>query len=423
MLRFIKKLLPKRLLALLEAPYHRSLAYLSALIYGFPSRRIYVLGITGTKGKTTTAELVNAFLEEAGYKTALMGTLRFKIAEASERNMLKMTMPGRFFIQKFLKRAVRAGCKYAIIEMSSEGAKQFRHTFIDIDTIIFTNLSPEHIESHGSYEKYREAKLSIARVLENSKKPRTIIIANQDDKEARPFLSIGADEKYGYSLSSFDSYTLTPEGVQFSAAGEKMQSLLRGVFNLSNIAAAITFAQTQKVSLKTIKSALKKFTGVRGRVESIKMEGALAKKQNFEVIVDYAHTPDSLKKLYELFGNRRKICVLGGTGGGRDRWKRKEMGKIAEECCSEIILTNEDPYDEDPKAILLGVAEGITRKKYRMILDRREAIREAMTSAEANDAILITGKGTDPYIMGKNDSKVAWDDATVAREELRKVLE
>lgn len=421
MFPLIKKLIPKRLFALLEKPYHRCLAFIGALLYGFPSRHIHVVGITGTKGKTTTAELVSLFLEAAGYKTALMGTLRFKIAESSERNMLKMTMPGRFFIQRFLRKAVHAGCQYAVIEMSSEGAKQFRHTFIDIDSLIFTNLSPEHIESHGSFEQYRNAKLSFARALETSKKQRTMIIANKDDKEAEKFLAVHADEKYGYSLKSFDSYLLTPEGLQFSAAGEKMESRLRGIFNLYNIAGAMTFAQTQGVSLPTIREALKKFGGVRGRVESVTVPSGV-KKQNFEVIVDYAHTPDSLQKLYELFATRKKICVLGGTGGGRDKWKRKEMGRIAGEHCADIILTDEDPYDENPESILKDIAAGIKIKKPAVILDRREAIRTAIERAGAHDVVLITGKGTDPYIMTKNGSKIPWDDADIAKEELANVL-
>ncbi|MEK9201351.1 MAG: UDP-N-acetylmuramyl-tripeptide synthetase [Patescibacteria group bacterium] len=423
MLSLIKKMIPRKLLAAISPIYHFSVAWLAALRYGFPSKKLNVVAITGTKGKTTTTELVNAFLEEALHKTALVSTLRFKINERSERNMLKMTMPGRFFLQKFLREAVNKDCEYAIIEMSSEGAKQFRHRFIEIDAVIVTNLSPEHIESHGSFQKYREAKLSIAQQLKNSKKSKTILVANKDDYESAIFFNVAASEKYGYSLKAVDSYSLNKEGVDIVIEGKKVHSYLPGLFNIYNIIAAMTYAQTQNVSLDEIKSALKKFRGVRGRMERVYATShSLRKRQNFEVIIDYAHTSDSLEKAYLVFEGRNRICVLGGTGGGRDKWKRAKMGEIAGKYCKEIILTNEDPYDEDPQSILLDIAKGILNKKIHIILDRREAMRKAFSDAKEDDVVIITGKGTDPYIMDKGGVKIPWDDADVAREELEKIL-
>ncbi|MEK7514557.1 MAG: UDP-N-acetylmuramyl-tripeptide synthetase [Patescibacteria group bacterium] len=417
---FLRKLIPPSLISLLEKPYHYCLAFLGALSYRFPSRDIYVVGITGTKGKTTTTELVNLFLEKKGYKTALLGTLRFKIGEKSERNMLKMTMPGRFFIQKFLRQAVDIGCTHVVIEMSSEGAKQFRHTFIDLDALVFTNLSPEHIESHGSYENYRAAKLSIAKRLESGK-PRTIIVVNHNDTEAGLFLSVNADKKLTYSPQNLDSYQIGKNGITFSWKGVVFESSLKGEFNLYNILAAMTLAQALGISDRDMQEALRSFAGVRGRVEEVWAEGRAQERQNFKVIVDYAHTTDSLSKLYGAFEGQNRICVLGGTGGGRDRWKREEMGKVASNMCKNIILTNEDPYDEDPEKIIEDIAKGITRP-HKVILNRREAIATAIQEAKANDVVLISGKGTDPYIMEKNGTKTPWDDAKVAREELTKAL-
>jgi UDP-N-acetylmuramoyl-L-alanyl-D-glutamate--2,6-diaminopimelate ligase len=155
---------------------------------------------------------------------------------------------------------------------------------------------------------------------------------------------------------------------------------------------------------------------IRGRVERVEAG------QDFSVIVDYAHTDDSLRKLYETFPTSRKIAVLGGTGGGRDSWKRPVLGKIADEYCDQIILTDEDPYDEDPMKIINEVARGVQNKEPIIILDRREAIAKAISLARTGDTILITGKGTDPYIMGPNNTKVVWDDATIAREELEKAM-
>ncbi len=406
----IKKIIPTKLFKKLQPFYHYVLSLLGAIIYRFPSRKIFVVGITGTKGKTSTAELVSAILEEAGYKTALAGTLRFKIGNRSENNKFKMTMPGRFFIQQFLRKAVREKCDFMILEMTSEGTKQFRHKFISLNSLIFTNLSPEHIESHGSYEKYRKAKLKIVKALEKSSKKRRVVVVNKDDKESHHFLNVKIKEKYQYSLTDAEPFELKKSGTSLTLGGQKINSYLSGKFNIYNILAATTFAKSQNIGITTIKKALENFRGIRGRVERID-EG-----QDFTVIVDYAHTADSLEKLYETFPNSKRICVLGGTGGGRDKGKRKIMGSIADKYCSEIILTNEDPYDENPKTIVENIAEGIKKPIYKIIMDRKEAIQTAISSAQTGDTILITGKGTDPYIMGPNNSKLEWDDATITRE-------
>ena len=412
----IKKIIPTGLIEKLRPIYHYKLAFLGALIYRFPSRRINVVAVTGTKGKTSVVEITGALLEEAGYKVALASTLRFKIGDKSENNLFKMTMPGRFFLQKFLRSAVRAGCQYAVIEMTSEGAKQYRHKFIELDALIFTNLAPEHIESHGSYGEYVKAKLKIAKALEKSKKPRRILVVNQDDAEAPKFLEAKVPEKYTYSLKDAEPFVLQKEGLEMTFGGEKIKSHLSGVFNIYNMLGAAIYAKSQNISAEILKSALEKFKGIRGRVERID-EG-----QDFTVIVDYAHTPDSLEKLYEAFQNQKKICVLGNTGGGRDKWKRKEMAKIAEKHCSEIILTNEDPYDEDPKAIVDEMKNAIKETPVEIIMDRRQALNEATKRAKTGDAVLITGKGTDPYIMGPKGAKTPWSDSAVAHEELRKIL-
>lgn len=415
-LRIIKKLVPRNIFSALQPAYHYIFALIAATVYRFPSRKIKVLAITGTKGKTSTTEIVNAILEEAGYRTALAGTLRFKIGDDEERNLYKMTIPGRFFVQRFLRRAVRAKCDWLIIEMTSEGARQFRHKFIDFDALIFTNLSPEHIESHGSFENYKEAKKSIAEALSRSAKRPRIIVANGDNKYASEFLEVGVDTKTTYSLKDAEPYTLEKDLTTFNFMGSPLVAHLSGAFNLSNMLAGISFARTIGVSPEVIRRALEKFHGIRGRVERVNMG------QEFDVIVDYAHTTDSLEKVYEVFQDSRKICVLGGTGGGRDSWKRPAMGGVASAHCDEIILTNEDPYDEDPQKIVSEIMAGIGSGSAKIIMDRRDAIAHALSLAKTGDAVIITGKGTDPYIMGPNGTKTQWDDADVAREELTKIL-
>ncbi len=414
-LSITRKVLPERLAAAIRKPYHSTLAFLAALRYGFPSKKVKVVAITGTKGKTSATEIVNAILEEAGYKTALSNTIRFKVGPESTDNLYKMSMPGRFFVQKFLRRAVNAGCQYVVLEVTSQGAILNRHRFISFDALIFTNIAPEHIEAHGSFEKYVAAKLSIADAVAKSSKKPTILVANADDAQTARFMEKPFDQKVPYSLLDADPYKILPEGFDMIVHGTPIHSHLSGEFNIYNELAAIAFAKTQGIGMAVCKKAIEHMTLIRGRVEKID-EG-----QNFEVVVDYAHTPDSLQKFYDVFKGKRRICILGNTGGGRDVWKRDEMAKIAAHECDEIILTNEDPYDDDPQQIVNDMASAIPNTPARKIMDRREAIAHAFTLAQPGDAVLITGKGTDPYIMGPNDTKIPWSDAQVCREELRKL--
>lgn len=411
MKKFLRSILPP---AVLDA-YHLCLALLGSVLYGFPSHKLVVIAVTGTKGKSTTAELIRSILTEAGHTVALASTIRFAIGKESEPNLFKMTMPGRFFLQQFLRRAVNAGATHAVIEMTSEGARQFRHRGIALDALVFTNLQPEHIESHGSLEKYAEAKLSLAKHVEESAKRPRYIVANIDDAYGKKFLNINVEVKAPFSLRDGEPYNADDASVRFVWRGELITCPLPGLFNLKNILAALTLCDAMGVSLPIMKRALAHHAPIAGRAERV-VQG-----QPYLVVVDYAHTPDSLKALYETYKDHRIIGVLGNTGGGRDVWKRPLMGKIADEFCDVAILTNEDPYDEDPEKILDEMAKGMTNKKPFIILDRRAAIREALREAKENDAVLISGKGTDPYIMGTQGSKEKWSDKKVAEEELGKL--
>ena len=418
MLRTIRGFIPAPALRVLLPLYHLALAFLGAVLYRFPSRKLVVIGVTGTKGKTSTTELLNNILEKSGAKTAVLGTLRFKVGDTNERNLKKMTMPGRFFVQKFLHDAVLAGCTHAIIEMTSEGARQFRHRFIDTDALIFTNLAPEHIESHGSYEAYRDAKLSIARSLACSSKPKRFMIANADDKEGHLFLEVPNITPVPFTKADGAPIETNDRQTSLTWRGVRMTSELPGLFNAYNILAAATCAEVFGVLPDTIKNGVEHTTLIEGRMERI--EGG----QSFPVIVDYAHTPDSLLAVYTAFKGHNNVCILGNTGGGRDKWKRPAMGGIADEHCTHVILTNEDPYDEDPLLIVNEIRAGMKQKNPDIILDRREAIARGIMLAKEmqNSSLIITGKGTDPYIMGPNGTKTPWDDADVTKEELKKVF-
>ncbi len=435
-LRSTEKIIPKKIYRLGQPMYHFGLAFLSALYYRFPSRKIKIIAITGTKGKSSTGELVSAILEKAGYKTALSNTIRFKIGEKSRDNLYKMSMPGRGFMQKFIHEAVDAKCDYAIIEMTSQGSLLYRHRFIHMDTLIVTNISPEHIEAHGSYENYIASKFAIGKQLRRSRKNNKILIVNADDMEAKKFLTLRADKKIAYRLAETKPYSLLENGLEFSYDCVRIQSRLSGIFNIYNMLAAIKATESRGVELEKIVAALRNFTVIRGRMEYIKAG------QDFNVIVDYAHTIDSLQKVYVALttthanktisdggtGKNKKtapitpklIGILGGTGGGRDKWKRKEMGAVADAYCDYVVLTNEDPYDEDPMQIINDVAAGFTKNKPAIILDRRLAIRDAIAHAKTGDTIIITGKGTDPFIMGPNGNNMPWSDARIVREELER---
>ena len=401
----------KHLRRRLLAPYHYAWAALAALRYGFPARRLTVIGITGTKGKSSVAEMLCAILSAGGYKTALAGTIRFAIAEKSRPNLFKMTLPGRGFIQKFLAEALAEGCTHAVVEITSEAALQHRHLGLDLDALIFTNLQKEHIESHGSMENYARAKFKIGNSLAASSKRPRAIIANADSPYAAPYLALPVEARIPFSFLDATDISLSEKGVSFLYGNIRFSVPQPGRFSLVNALSAIKTAEWLGVPLTVCASALAKLARIPGRTERIDAG------QDFLAIVDYAHTPDSLRALYEAFPDRRKICVLGNTGGGRDAWKRPEMGKIADEACEKVILTNEDPYDEDPRAIVEAMARGM-RRAPEIIMDRREAIRAALSAARPGDAVLVSGKGTDPFIMGAHGAREPWSDAGVVREEL-----
>jgi len=420
----IKKIIPSFLINF----YHFSLAFSAALIYRFPSKKLKIIGITGTNGKSTVVEMVSKILEEADYKVAVLSSIKFKIKDKEWQNTLRMTMPGRFILQKFLRQAVNSQCQYAVLEVTSEGIKQYRHKFIDFEVAVLTNLSPEHIEAHGSFEKYRQAKRELFLATKG------IHIINLDDENAGYFLKFPAKHKFGFTISDRHPIgqelfsTITARNIKVLASGLKFyiddtefNLKLLAKFNVYNSLAAVCIGLSQGISLEICKSALEKIKGVPGRMEMVI-------SQPFKVFVDYAFTPNALQKVYETLSKSKVksqkskvICVLGSCGGGRDKWKRPVLGKLAAKYCQEVIVTNEDPYDEDPMEIIAEVAKG-TEGKAKKILDRREAIREAISLAKTKDIIIITGKGCEPSICLAGGKKIPWDDRKVAKEEFEKLF-
>lgn len=467
MLARIKKIIPVSLFKILQPPYHYLMNLVAALVYRFPSQKLIVVGVTGTTGKTSTVYLTAKILEANGYKVGYTSTAQFSDGEKEWLNDKKMTMVGRFFTQKLLRQMLKNSCQYAIIETTSEGIKQFRHRFINYDILLFTGLYPEHIESHGSFEKYKAAKSELFKHLKNCRtkyvndkkfvcRPKSelkkldlervkkTIIVNGDDDHASHFLNFWSEAKFIYSVSwknrvevakhfrldplakdwyfiAYHDIKITSEGTEFIIDSHSIYLSLLGDFNAQNATAAYTIAVSQNLDTALNIQALEGVKSLAGKLESIELG------QDFSVIVDYAFEPRALEKVYQtlyLLEPNRIIHVLGSTGGGRDVSRRPELGRIAAERADCVIITNEDPYDDNPQLIIEQVALGAERagkepeKDLFKVLDRRLAIRQALSLAQTGDLVLISGKGAEQYICVAGGEKIPWDDRRVAREEL-----
>jgi UDP-N-acetylmuramoyl-L-alanyl-D-glutamate--2,6-diaminopimelate ligase len=470
----VKKIIPKPVWAVLGPLYHFSLGLVGNALYGNPSSRLIVIGVTGTTGKTTSVYLIAKMLASAGYKTGFTSTAMFGDGQKEWLNDKKMTMVGRLYLFKLLKQMVKNGCQFAVVETTSEGIVQYRHRFINYDTVLMTGLYPEHIESHGSFENYKEAKAMLFAHLKECKpkyankqkqvqkveaglkkltldRIKKTIIVNGDDEHKDYFLSHWAETKMQYRLipNAIDvklnplekedhnftelvatNFNVTNKGTSFALcqAGDcrhdKIHLNLLGDFNVANAMNAVSVGLAHGLDYEQIKQGLESVEGVPGRLEMIDAG------QDFTVIVDYAFEPKAVGKLYEtikLLPHGKVIHVLGGTGGGRDVARRPILGKQAGDLADYVIVTNEDPYDDDPQIIIdqvfLGAEKGGKRENHDLfrIMDRRAAIAKALQLAGREDIVLITGKGSEQAICVAAGEKIPWDDRQVVREELAKL--
>lgn len=464
---FIKKLIPRKLFKAVQPLYHYLMAALAAAWYRYPSRNLIVIGVTGTTGKTSSVYLIAKVLESAGYNVGYTSTAMFDDGKREWLNDKKMTMPGRFFVQKMLRRMVKNRCQYAIVETTSEGIAQYRHKFINYDVLIFTGLYPEHLESHGGFERYKEAKgrlfahlkeckskyvndhkvvsfpTSSLKKLDYTRVKKTVII-NGDDENAPYFLSFWSEAQLIYTSQEeldsdlfaqvggaekllrnnqvyrFSEVTVRPDGVSFIVADEQINLKILGAFNAENAMNAILVGLSQDMSLADIKTGLESVTCLSGKLERIDLG------QDFTIIVDYSFEPRATQKMYEtlrVIPRQKVIHVLGSCGGGRDKDRRPVLGQLAGDNADYVIITNEDPYDEDPQVIIEQVAAGAERagkvkgKDLFLVDDRRQAIKKALSLAQTGDLVLITGKGAEQYICLANGKKVPWDDRRIVREE------
>lgn len=401
-------------------------AQVAATFYAHPANAMNMVGVTGTNGKTTTTHLIEYFLNQARQKTALFGTL-YSRWPGYEKTAVHTT-PFAIDLQAELARARAADCLNGVMEISSHALAQHRAWGIPFEVAVFTNLTQDHLDYHKDLDDYFEAKA----LLFNDDYLRGRAIVNQEDSYGRRLLErLSPDRRWTYSVSdpNADLYTealsygptgvsgllCTPQGKQ------PFSSPLVGQFNLENLLAAVGAALHLGVSLEAITQALPNFTGVPGRMERVQ----IGPDQDISVIVDYAHTPDSLDnalKAARPFVSGQLICVF-GCGGDRDRTKRPQMGRIAYEGADKAIVTSDNPRTESPERILEDIVAGIEGPLpgEQVMVDRAKAIRWAILNAQAGDGILIAGKGHEDYqILGTE--KIHFDDREKSREALAERL-
>jgi UDP-N-acetylmuramoyl-L-alanyl-D-glutamate--2,6-diaminopimelate ligase len=412
--------------------FHWLEAWLGAIVYWFPSQQMTVIGVTGTNGKSTTVNYIAKVLSQTGAKVGLVSTANIFDGKSEWINKWKLTTPGRFHLQKLMRAMVKNGCSYVVLEISSEGLIQYRHAGINFDVAVFTNLTPEHVERHGGFENYKKAKAMLfqyltkmpRKILNRESQPK-IIVANGDDQHAEYYLQSNADKKITYGLTSSATTTasnvsIEPWSSSFTIEGQKFQINMGGQFNVYNALAAVAVGQSLGVSLEQCAAGVASLASMPGRMERIEVG------QDFIAMVDYAPEPESMRQLQEAIGripHGRIIHVFGSAGGGRDTSRRPILGKMVASYADVAIVTNEDPYDEDPQQIIEQVVAGTKDGKAEVLVepDRRLAIRRAVQVAKEGDLVVVTGKASEQWLCWENGRKQPWDDRQVLREELERL--
>ena len=420
LVKFTRDVLPASALHMVEEVYRRGRVKLASARYGNPSKHLRVIAVTGTNGKTTTACFINEILKEAKFKTAMFTTAVIEVAGESKINDLNMSVASTAKMQQFFNDARKANVDYVVLEVTSHSLVQHKLDGVPIEAAIMTNLTQDHLDYHRTMEGYAAAKGLLFK-----RSPRFIIL-NRDDEWFDYFNQFEASEQkmtYGEheeAEARIDRIKLFKKGTEADIVLDhqthlELATALPGKFNAFNMTAATTLAYLLGVKLQDIQEGVANLEAVPGRFERV-VDGL-----DYEVIVDYAHSPDALEKLLATVRQTTKgrIILVFGACGDRDQSKRPIMGEIASRGADRIFLTDEESYNEDPDAIRQMILEGIERlgggAKTTDIADRREAIKRALSIAKKGDTILITGMGHEQYRVIKGE-RIPWNDTEVARE-------
>jgi UDP-N-acetylmuramoyl-L-alanyl-D-glutamate--2,6-diaminopimelate ligase len=431
---------PRDVATFVRVPCSRAaLSPIAAAFYGYPGRLLRVVGVTGSKGKTTTSTLIAHVLDSEGHTSGLMTTVDFKIGPRWWSNLTRQTTPEALEVQRMLREMVDAGCDFAVVEASSHGlSPQWNRVGdCDFDVAVFTNLTHEHLDYHGTIERYRRDKARLFELLHarnGGRGARKTAVINLDDPNAEYFIAVaGSADVITYALRHPDAMVrpydveLTRDGVRYTALtpwGDVDIALaIPGEFNVLNSLAALSVGLSQGISGAAIAAALRDVGGVNGRMERVELG------QPFTVVVDYAHNPDSFEQVMGMMRplTTGKLISVFGSAGERDHEKRAIQGEIAGRFCDLVILADEDPRDEDRAAILAEIATGVQRtgkcegQDYLVIPDRAQAIRQAFNYAQAGDIVLLLGKGHESSILYEGGRKLPWSERGEAELALREM--
>ncbi len=412
---FLKKKYP-HVNTVLVKNTRKKLAEISRAFFGFPDRKLKIIGVTGTDGKTTVSHLIAQYLKLLGIKAGVIGTTGYKI----EENILSegRTTPDPLQWYKTLSQMEQMGAKYVVAEVSSHALDQYRVYGTEFAGTVFTNLSQEHLDYHSDMEDYFQAKKRL--FLWSDGKPSAV---NADDEYGRRLLSEFKNTSgYGFSKKAtfiISDVKLSPEGSDFTVLYRgkiyPIETKLIGKFNVYNIVAAFSILVEMGFKPEDLSKLSTKLNPVRGRMEVIRGE-------DFSVLIDYAHTPDALKNVLETLREfkRGRIITVFGAGGDRDRSKRPVMGKVASQYSDVVIITSDNPRSEDPIEIIQDIKSGIDKNSDVYIIpDREEAIKRAVYMAEKGDTVLIAGKGHETYQEIKG-LKIPFDDRETAKKYIKK---
>jgi len=410
--------LSKRATAIVVPDSREALAQLAATFFGYPSRKLKIVGVTGTNGKSTTAFLIKHLLERANQSTGLIGTIQYEIGE--RRLPAPRTTPESLDLQELLSQCVDAGCRNVVIEVSSHALSQGRSNEIEFDVGVFTNLTRDHLDFHRGMKEYFEAKARLFESLRQSRNADRKAVVNVDDPYGQqlvarfgrdlPIITYGMGARAEFRASDFK---VEMNGTSYRLDAKDKSYLVRlpliGRFNIYNSLAALASARAVGLDVRSSVLALAKAPQIPGRLE------AVPAKRKFQVFVDYAHTDDALLNVAKTCRdlNPNRLILVFGCGGDRDRTKRPLMGAVADQYADYAFITSDNPRKEDPEAIICDVEAGFSHKNYEKIVDRKEAIARAIAMAQPRDIVLIAGKGHEKY-QEFSDYTVPFDDVEIA---------